>query len=242
MGTAHIDLAAAREHGIAVCGTGGSGRAPAELTWALILALARHVPEEDARIRAGGWGGTLGRDLAGAALGVVGLGRIGRQVAAVGQAFGMHVLAWSPHLDHAAARALDVEPVGREELYRRADVVTIHMQLAERTRGLVGRDELALLRPTALLVNTSRGALVDEQALVETLRAGRIGGAGLDVFETEPLPADHPLRSLPNTVLSPHNGYVARDGYATFYREAVEDIAAYLAGAPVRRLDQEGAA
>jgi phosphoglycerate dehydrogenase-like enzyme len=241
MGTAHIDLAAARERGIVVCGTGGSGRAPAELTWALILALARHVPEEDARIRAGGWGGSVGIDLAGATLGIVGLGRIGRQVATIGQAFGMHVLAWSPHLDPDAARAANVEPVARDALFERADVLTIHMVLSERTRGLVGAAELALLRPTALFVNTSRGALVDEPALVALLRAGRIGGAGLDVFEHEPLPQDHPLRSLPRTVVSPHNGYVARNGYATFYREAVEDIAAFLAGAPVRRLDQEQA-
>jgi phosphoglycerate dehydrogenase-like enzyme len=237
MGTAHIDIATAREQGIVVCGTGGSGRAPAELTWALILALARHVPAEDARIRAGGWGGSVGVDLAGATLGVVGLGRIGGQVAAIGRAFGMHVLAWSPHLDRAAARAAGVEPVERASLFARADVVTIHMQLSERTRGLVGAAELGLLRPTSLLVNTSRGALVDEGALVELLREGRIGGAGLDVFETEPLPAEHPLRSLPRTVLSPHNGYVAHGGYATFYREAVDDIVQFLAGAPVRRLD-----
>jgi len=236
MRNASIDLAAAAELGITVCGTAGSGTATGELTWGLILALARRVPAEDAGVRAGGWQRTVGMDLAGATLGVLGLGNIGRRVAAVGLAFGMDVIAWSQNLTTEAAAAVGVRRVEREALFREADVLTVHLVLSDRTRGLVGRDELALMKPTAYLVNTSRGPIVDEAALAEHLRAGRIAGAGLDVFSVEPLPADDPLRSLPNTVLTPHLGYVTERTYRTFFREAAEDVAGFLAGAPVRVL------
>jgi phosphoglycerate dehydrogenase-like enzyme len=236
MSSAHIDLAAARELGITVSGTGGRPEPPAELTWALILGLARHVAEEDAGIRAGSWGLTVGTDLAGATLGVIGLGNLGRRVARIGQAFGMRVIAWSQNLDPAAATAAGVAPVSKEELLRSADVVTIHVRLSERTTGLIGAADLALLKPTAYLVNTSRGPIVDEAALVGALRSGRIAGAGLDVFDIEPLSADHPLRTAPRTLLTPHIGYVTADTYRVFYTGAVEAISAFLDGQPIRLL------
>jgi phosphoglycerate dehydrogenase-like enzyme len=240
MGTAHIDVEATRELGIVVSGTRGSGRGPAELTWALILGLARHLVEEDTDIRTGGWQRTVGSDLADATLGIVGLGGIGKQVAAIGQAFGMQVIAWSQNLDPHAAVELGVEPVDRETLFRSADVVTVHVRLSDRTRGLISARDLALLRPTALVVNTSRGPIIDEAALVDALREGRIGGAGLDVFDQEPLPLDHPLRSTPRTLLTPHIGYVTERGYRAFYGDVVEDIAAFLAGTPLRVLNPGG--
>jgi phosphoglycerate dehydrogenase-like enzyme len=236
MANPSIAIDAAREHGIAVCGTGGLPSPTAELTWALILALARHLPEEDRRIRAGGWQETVGIELAGRTLGVIGLGRLGRRVAAVGRAFELDVLAWSQNLtaaDAAAAGARRVEP---DELLARADVVTIHLRLSDRTRGLIGARELGLMKRTALLVNTSRGPIVDEAALLAALRDGTIAGAGLDVFDSEPLPPDHPLRSAPNTVLTPHLGYVTEGTYRRYFAEAVEDIAAFQRGAPLRLL------
>ena len=236
MRNAAIDLAAADELGITVCGTAGSGSSTVELTWALILALVRHVPAEDASIRAGGWQRTVGTDLAGATLGVLGLGNLGRRVAAIGLAFGMDVIAWSQNLTAEAAAAAGARRVEREELFRLADVLTIHLVLSDRTRGLVGAAELGLMKPTAYLVNTSRGPIVDEAALVEHLLAGRIAGAALDVYGVEPLPAGDPLRTLPRSVLTPHLGYVSERTYRTFYGEAAEDIAAFLAGRPVRML------
>src|SRR5215472_11727880 len=236
MRNAAIDLAAAAELGITVCGTAGSGSATVELTWALILALVRHVPAEDASIRAGGWQRSVGTDLAGATLGVLGLGNLGRRVAAIGLAFGMDVIAWSQNLTAEAAAAVGARRVEREELFRQADVLTIHLVLSERTRGLVGAGELALMRPTAYLVNTSRGPIVDEAALAEHLQSGRIAGAALDVYGVEPLPAGDPLRALPNSVLTPHLGYVSERTYRTFYGEAAEDVAVFLAGRPVRVL------
>ena len=233
---AAIDVAAAAELGITVCGTGAHPSGTAELTWALILAVARHVPEEDAALRAGGWQQTVGTDLAGATLGVLGLGRLGERVARIGLAFGMDVVAWSQNLTEERAAEVGVRRVERDELLATADVLTIHLQLSGRTRGLVGRDELARMKPSAILVNTSRGPIVDDAALVETLRAGSLLGAGLDVFDREPLPADHLLRTAPRTVLTPHLGYVTTATYRVFYRGAVEDVAAYLAGAPVRVL------
>ena len=169
--------------------------------------------------------------------GVVGLGRLGRQVARIGQAFGMDVIAWSQNLDAGRAAEVGVRAVGKEELFDTADVVTVHLQLSPRTQGLIGRDDLARMKPTAILVNTSRGPIIDEQALVDTLRRGAIAGAGLDVFDQEPLPPDHPLRELRRVVRTPHLGYVTRKTYEVFYREAVEDVAAFLAGHPVRVLD-----
>jgi len=236
MSTGHIDLAAARELGITVCGTGGRGQPPAELTWALILGLTRRAAEEDAGIRTGSWGLTVGTDLAGATLGVIGLGNLGHQVARVGLAFGMRVIAWSQNLDPAVAVAAGVEPVTKETLLREADVVTIHLKLSQRTTGLIGAADLALLKPTALLINTSRGPIVHEAALVSALRSGSIGGAGLDVFDHEPLPPDHPLRTTPQTLLTPHIGYVSASAYRVFYGEAVQDIRAFLEGRPVRQL------
>jgi len=236
MGSAHIDLAAARELGITVSGTAGRPEPPAELTWALILGLARHVAAEDAGIRTGLWGRTVGMDLAGAVLGVIGLGNLGKRVATVGQAFGMRVIAWSQNLDPAAAAAAGVEAVDKQTLLRSADVVTIHLRLSERSRGLIGAADLALLKPTAYLVNTSRGPIVDEAALIGALRAGSIAGAGLDVFDVEPLPADHPLRTAPRTLLTPHIGYVTAGSYQAFYSGAVEAILAFLDGHPIRLL------
>jgi phosphoglycerate dehydrogenase-like enzyme len=236
MRNAAIDLTAAAELGITVCGTAGSGSSTVELTWALILSLVRHVPAEDGSIRGGGWQRTVGTDLAGATLGVLGLGNLGGRVAAIGLAFGMEVIAWSQNLNAEAAAGLGARRVEREELFRRSDVLTIHLVLSDRTRGLVGAPELALMKPTAYLVNTSRGPIVDEAALAEHLRAGRIAGAALDVYSVEPLPAGDPLRTLPDTVLTPHLGYVSERAYRTMYGDAAEDVAAFLAGRPVRVL------
>jgi phosphoglycerate dehydrogenase-like enzyme len=237
MANAAIDLAAARDHGVVVSGTGGLGPPTAELTWALILGLARHIVAEDRSIREGGWQRTVGSDLAGATLGVVGLGRLGSRVAKIGLAFGMDVIAWSQNLQTETAQARGVRAVSKDELFGTADVITIHLQLSERTRGLITKDDLALLRPTASIVNTSRGPIIDEEALLEALSRGQLAGAGLDVFDVEPLPTDHPLRSAPRTLLTPHIGYVTDGTYRVFYREAIEDIAAFLAGHPVRVLN-----
>lgn len=237
MRNASIDLRAAADRAVVVSGTAGLPSPTAELTWALILALARHVPREDRATRDGRWQETLGVTLAGKTLGVLGLGQLGSRVARVAKAFEMDVLAWSQNLTAERAAAVGATLAGsRDEVLARADVVTIHLVLSERTRGLVGARELALMRPTAFLVNTSRGPIVDERALVEALRAGAIAGAGLDVYDEEPLPPDHPLRRLPNTVITPHLGYVTEETYRVFYSQAVDDIRAYLAGAPVRVL------
>jgi len=237
MGNASFDLDAAKELGIVVSGTGGIAGPTAELTWALILGLARHVAEEDRLIRAGGWQGSVGLDLAGATLGLIGLGRLGSQVAGVGQAFGMRVIAWSQNLTEIRAKEVGVEAVGKADLLRHADVISIHLQLSERTRGLIGASDLELLKPTAYLVNTSRGPIVDEVALARALHAGTLAGAALDVYDTEPLPEGHPLRHAPHTLLTPHIGYVTSGTYAIFYTDAVADIAAYLAGEPIRVLN-----
>ncbi|TFV86724.1 D-2-hydroxyacid dehydrogenase family protein [Blastococcus sp. CT_GayMR20] len=231
-----IDLDAATALGIPVCGTAVSSISTAELTWGLILAVARHIPQEDASVRAGGWQQTVGMDLAGARLGVVGLGRLGSQIAPIGLAFGMDVVAWSQNLTDERAAEVGVRRVERDELFATSDVVTVHLLLSKRTRGLIGADDIALMKHTAILINTSRGPIVEQQALLDALHQGTIRGAGLDVYDQEPLPLDHPLRSAPRTVLTPHLGYVTRNTYETFYREAVEDVAAYLAGAPLRVL------
>ncbi len=236
MANAAIDLAAARDQGVLVCGTGGSAVNTAELTWALLLALVRSVPAEDARVRAGGWQHTVGRELAGRTIGLLGLGRIGGRVAGYARAFGMEVIAWSQHLTAERAGACGAELVSKPDLFARAGVVSIHVRLSERTAGLVGAAELALLGRAGYLVNTSRGPIVDEAALLAALRGGVIAGAALDVYAAEPLPAGHPLRSAPRTVLTPHLGYVSEEGYAVFYGDAVADIAGWLDGAPVRVL------
>lgn len=231
-----IDTAAAAELGITVCGTQSDASGPAELTWGLILGLARHLVVEDASVRRGGWQGTVGRGLRGRTLGVIGAGRIGSQVARVGRAFDMEVLAWSQNLTAERAAEAGAELVTKDELLRRSDVVSLHLRLSDRTRGVIGAPELALMGPSAVLVNTSRGALVDEQALVAALRDGTIAAAGLDTYWHEPLPGDHPLVALPNTLLAPHLGYVTDSTYDVFYGQAVEDIAGFLAGEPVRVL------
>ncbi|MGW5676837.1 D-2-hydroxyacid dehydrogenase family protein [Streptomyces sp. NPDC003860] len=238
MRNAAIDLKAAAARGVTVCGTASNSAPPAELTWALILGLARHVAVENAALRSGGpWQQTLGTDLHGRRLGLLGLGKIGTQVARVGAAFGMEVTAWSQHLDPRRAAAQGVAAAAsKEELLEGSDVVSVHLVLGDRTRGLIGEPELRRMRPTALLVNTSRAAIVDQSALLRALREGWIAGAGADVFETEPLPADDPLRTAPRFLALPHLGYVTRRNYEGYYREAVEDIEAHLAGAPVRLL------
>ncbi|MFF1254114.1 D-2-hydroxyacid dehydrogenase family protein [Pseudarthrobacter sp. NPDC058329] len=234
MANASIDVAAATELGMTVCGTPGSPTAAPELTWALLLALARNIPAEDASLRTGTWQNTVGFELAGRTLGVVGLGRIGRRIAAYGQAFGMEVLAWSQNLTDEAAAGAGVRKVSKEELFRNSDVATLHLRLSPRSEGIVGEPELRLLGPDGVLVNTARGPLVDQDALVRALSEGWIAGAALDVFDHEPLPAVHPLLSAPNTVLSPHLGYVTRESYRQFYGGALEDVKAWLAGSPVR--------
>jgi phosphoglycerate dehydrogenase-like enzyme len=237
MANASIDVAAARRNGVVVSGTGIRGNGTLEHTWGLILALARSIPREDAGVREGGWQRTVGADLAGATLGLVGLGRLGSAMVPVARAFGMEVLAWSFNLDGDAAREIGAEPVLRSELFRRSDFVSVHYKLGQRSVGLVGAAELAAMKPSAYLVNTSRGPVVDTDALLEALREGRIAGAALDVYDTEPLPAQHPLRSAPRTVLTPHLGYVTAGTYDVFFGEAVEDIVAFLAGDPVRVLE-----
>ena len=234
---AAIDVAAAAERGVPVCGTGYFSSGTAEMTWALILATARHVPQEEASVRAGGWQQTIGTDLAGARLGVVGLGRLGSRVAKIGQAFEMDVVAWSQNLTDERAAEVGVKRVEKEELFETSDVVTIHLVLSRRTRGLVGPAELLAMKPTATLINTSRGPIVDEDALVDALRSGRIGGAGIDVYDQEPLPKDHPLRELRRAVLTPHLGYVTQGTYEVFYRDAVDDVAAWMSGEPVRVIE-----
>lgn len=233
---AAIDLAACRARNIPVSGTGTVGTPTAELTWGLILALVKRIPAEDRAIRAGAWQTGLTEGLAGKRLGLVGLGKLGTQVARVGQAFGMEVVAWSQNLDDTRAAAAGARRVSKGELFATADVVSLHLVLGERTLGVVGPEELAAMKTTAFFVNTSRAGLVDMEALLATLREGRIAGAGLDVFPEEPLPAAHPLLALPNVVLTPHLGYVTRENYAVFYRDALEDILAWHAGAPVRLL------
>ncbi|GGR78874.1 MULTISPECIES: D-2-hydroxyacid dehydrogenase family protein [Streptomyces] len=233
-----IDYAAAEAHGVTVCGTQSSGTPPVELTWALLLGLARGIVQENNALRAGGpWQSTVGADLHGRRLGLLGLGRIGSRVARVGLAFGMRVCAWSRNLTEERAGEVGVELAGsKEELLAGSDFVSVHLALGDRTRGLVGAAELALMKPTAYLVNTSRAAIVDQDALLAALHEGRIAGAGVDVFDIEPLPAGHPMRTAPRLLATPHLGYVSQANYTTYYGQAVENIQAYLAGSPLRRL------
>ncbi|MBV9666416.1 MAG: D-2-hydroxyacid dehydrogenase family protein [Actinobacteria bacterium] len=233
---AAIDVAAANERGVTVSGTWGIVSNTVELTWALMLAVVRGLPDEVAAVRSGGWQQGLGRDLNGKTLGVLGVGNIGSQVAHIAQAFGMGVIAWSQNLTDERAEGVGAKRVEKEDLFRRADIVTVHLVLSDRTRGLIGRDELALMKPTAFLINTSRGPIVDDDALVDALERKAIAGAGLDAFAVEPLPADHPYRRLPNVVATPHIGYVTEDCYRIFYDQIVEDITAWRGGAPVRVL------
>lgn len=238
MRNASIDIEAAVALGIVVCGTESASEPAVELTWALLLALARHVvPEELSRRRGAPWQQSVGADLAGRTLGLLGLGRIGQRVARVGRAFGMRVVATSPHLTAERAGAAGADHVASvEDLMRQSDFVSVHLVLGEGTRGLVDRAALDAMRPTAFFVNTSRAAIADQDALVDALQRRAIAGAGLDVFDEEPLSDDHPLRSCDNVVLTPHLGYVTERNYRTYYNQAVEDIEAFLAGAPMRRL------
>ena len=231
-----IDVAAARRRDVVVCGTGSLATAPAELTWALILAWSRSLVSEILNVQEGRWQGSLGRDLAGRTLGVVGLGRIGGQVATIGRAFGMEVLAWSENLTAKRASQVDARAVRFEELLAASDVVTVHQVLSDRTRGLIGTAALAQMKPDALLVNTSRAPIVDVDAVIEALASGRLGGAAIDVFHQEPLAHDHPLRTTPGLLLTPHLGYVTERVYRRFFADVVEDILAFAAGEPVRRL------
>jgi phosphoglycerate dehydrogenase-like enzyme len=236
--TRSIDFEAAAERGIPVCHTRGgeSHHATPELAWGLILSCARSIPQEHARVREGGWQETIGTVLHGKTLGLLGLGKLGQRMVPVARAFGMEVIAWSQNLTPERAREGGAEYVDKDALFSRADVVSVHLVLGERTRGIVGAPELARMKPGAILVNTSRGPLIEEAALLDTLEAGRIRAAGLDVFDVEPLPEDHPLRRAPNLVTTPHLGYVTEGTYQAFFEDMVENIAAWRAGTPVRLL------
>ena len=231
---AAIDIAAAEEAGIVVCGTRILTTPTVELTWALILALLRHIPQEDASVRGGEWQQRLGEGLEGQTLGLLGLGRIGGRVARVGRAFDMRVVAWSPNLKVERAADVGVTPVSLQDLLGEADVVSIHLRLGPRTVGLVGEGELQTMKPTSYLINTSRAEIIHQESLARALSQGWIAGAGLDVFDQEPLPANHFARELPNTILTPHIGYVVRQNYEIFFRDIAEDVTAFLTGKPVR--------
>ena len=225
---ASIDMAAAEERGIRVTGTGYRSTPTVEMTWALILASARHIVRESNSVRRGGWQTSIGRELSGTTLGVLGLGNIGAQVARIGLAFGMKVIAWSQNMTAEIAEAAGATLVAKGELFREADVVTIHLVLSARTQGLVGAAQLALMKPTSWLINTSRGPIVDEGALIRSLESRAIAGAAIDVFSIEPLPVDHPFRRLDNVLATPHIGYVAEDLYRTFYGDTAAAVAAWL--------------
>jgi phosphoglycerate dehydrogenase-like enzyme len=230
---ASIDLVAAAERGVTVVHTGYTSAPTIELTWALILASARHISCESASVRGGGWQHTLGDDLAGMTLGILGLGNVGSGVAKVGLAFGMSVVAWSQNLTCEVAAAAGARLVSKEDLLRTADVISIHMVLSARTRGMIGAAEFTMMKPTARLINTSRGPLVDEAALLDALNTRRIAGAAIDVFDVEPLPEDHPYRRAEHLLATPHVGYVTRGLYERFYRDSVANISAWF--------DQRGA-
>lgn len=240
MRNASVDIAAAKRLGITVCGARGRGAAPTELTWALILGLTRHLVTENENFRSGGpWQTTIGTGLYGKTLGLVGLGQIGKRMARIAQAMDMRVIAWSPNLTAERAEEAEVEATATlNELMGQSDIVSVHMVLSERTRHLIGAEQLSHMRPGAYLINTSRADLIDQSAMIEALQHHRIAGAGLDVFAQEPLPVDHPLRSLPNVLATPHIGYVADDNYRSFYEDAVEDIVQFLKGEPVRVLGE----
>jgi phosphoglycerate dehydrogenase-like enzyme len=234
---ASIDLEAARAQGVTVCNTGGAGRATAELAIGLMIALARHLREEFPTMRpGGGWQTTLGIDLEGRTLGILGLGNLGARVARIGAAMDMKVIAWSQNLTPEQAKERGAERVEKDELFRRSDVISVHLVLSPRSRGLVGAHELGLMKPTALLVNTSRGPIIDEAALLAALKEKRIAGFGGDTFDVEPLPSDHPLRAEPRALLTPHLGYVTEETYRDFYGGMVQVIEAWLAGKPINVL------
>jgi D-3-phosphoglycerate dehydrogenase len=235
MRNAAIDVKAANERGVVVCGTGGSGNPTAGIAIGLMLELTRRIGYENARLKAGApWQTTIGIDLEGKTLGVVGLGKLGTRVANIAKAFGMNVIAWSQNLTPEKCQEAGVTYTSKEDLFRTADIVSIHLMLSDRSRGLIGAKDLAPMKPTAYLINTARAAIVDQAALLAVLTERRIAGAGLDVFETEPLPLDSPLRALDNVVITPHLGYVSVQAYEVYFREIVEDVRAFLDGKPMR--------
>ncbi|MEE8350405.1 MAG: D-2-hydroxyacid dehydrogenase family protein [Acidobacteriota bacterium] len=236
---ASFDLEAATEMGIVVGGTGAAGEGPAELTWGLILGLLRHIPQEDRLTRQGNWGTTVGSGLKGRTLGLVGLGHIGARMARVAHAFEMNVIAWSQNLTGERAAQCGSTLVDKETLLRESDIVSIHVRLGPRSRGLIGAAELTLMKPSAYLVNTSRGQIVEEQALIDALEQGTIAGAALDTFDIEPIPTEHPFLRLPNTVLTPHVGYVTQEAYQAYYTGVVTSVQAFTSGAPVKVLNPE---
>jgi phosphoglycerate dehydrogenase-like enzyme len=227
-GNASIDVAAAGERGIAVVHTGYRSDPAIEFTWALILASARHIVTENNSVRSGGWQKTVGADLRGKTLGVLGLGRIGSKVARIGKAFGMSLIAWSENMTPQAAEAVGAALVSKNQLFEQADILTIHLALSSRTRGLIGAAELARMKPTARLINTSRGPIVEEQALISVLKNKQIAGAAIDVFDVEPLPPDHPFRALDNILATPHIAYVSQGLYRTFFEDIVSNIRKWL--------------
>ena len=232
---AAIDLAAAEARKVVVCGTETPGNPTTELAFGLMLELARKIGYENARLKGGArWQTTLGVDLGGKTLGVVGLGKLGSKAAQIGRAIGMDIVAWSQNLTAERCREVGATLVSKDELFRRSDFITVHLQLSPRTRGLIGSQDLGLMKPTAYFINTSRGPIVEEAALLDALRNNRIAGAGLDVYDVEPLPLDHPLRKLDNAVLTPHLGYVTEETYLSFYGQMVENIGAWQAGKPLR--------
>jgi phosphoglycerate dehydrogenase-like enzyme len=235
MRNAAIDMAAAARRGIPVCGTESLGSPTAELTFGLILELARKIGYENDRLKSGArWQSTLGVDLYGKTLGIIGLGKLGVRVAAVGNALGMKVIAWSQNLTAEKAKEGGATLVTKDELLRQSDFITVHVQLSDRTRGLIGANELALMKPSAFFINTSRGPVADEKAIDAALRAGKIAGAAIDTYNVEPLALDHPFRKLDNIIITPHLGYVTAENYKRFYGQMVEDIRAWLDGKPVR--------
>jgi phosphoglycerate dehydrogenase-like enzyme len=238
MRNAAIDVAACAERGIPVSGTASDAQGTIEMAWALTMAVMRNLPQEDRATREGRWQTSVGKNLKGRTIGLVGLGRLGGRMAEIANFFGMRVIAWSENLTDERAAECGAERVDKDELFRRADVVSVHLLLSKRTRGLIGARELGLMKPDACFVNTSRGPIVDEAALIDCLRQRRIAGAALDVFDQEPLPRDHPLLGLDNVIISPHMAYVTEETYRLFYGEMVEDIAAWLKGEPIRLLSK----
>ena len=233
-----FDVKACAERGVTVCGTGAAGSPTTGIAFGLMLELTRRIGFENARLKAGApWQTTIGRDLDGLTLGILGLGKLGQRSAAVGKAFGMKTIAWSQNLTDERAKAAGTDYVSKDDLFRTADFVTIHLVLSDRSRGLVGAKELGLMKKSAYLINTSRGPIVDEKALIATLQSGSIAGAGLDVFDIEPLPLDHPFRKMDNVVITPHLGYVSEQNYRKYFPDIVEDIRAWLDGKPVRVIE-----
>jgi phosphoglycerate dehydrogenase-like enzyme len=239
MRNASIDLPSATELGIPVCGTRGGGPATSELAWGLILSLLRHIPQEYAAVREGKWQSTLGVELQGKTLGLLGLGNLGSHMAVIGKAFGMSIIAWSQNLIPEKATESGARLVTMDELFSNSDILSVHLQLSDRTRGLVGTQELALMKPSAYFINTSRGPIVDRSALIKAIESRTIAGAGFDVYNEEPLLPDDPIRKLDNVILTPHLGFVTRETYTVFYRDAVEDIQAYTNNQPIRLLNPD---